>query len=148
MNDTTPIVATRLSRMASRIHGELRRLALTDTCSTQEALQRVFRDLYGADRPREEELGFLMVAAPLARRIAISLARHDERLADTDVSVLDVREWIGWLDTVDPVCAHMIDLHYFAGVTARETAHLLRRSPKAVLRELRFAKSWLHARLL
>jgi DNA-binding transcriptional regulator LsrR (DeoR family) len=41
----------------------------------------------------------------------------------------------------------MIDLYYVAGVSIREIATLLSVSPFAVIRELRFAKSWLCIKL-
>ncbi len=41
----------------------------------------------------------------------------------------------------------MIDLHYFAGLTIRDTAIVLGVSTDTVIRDLRFAKAWLKARV-
>ena len=62
----------------------------------------------------------------------------------TDVTFADVKAWLAWLDAMDPLCARMIDLRYFAGVGVKETARLLDLGPGAVVRELRFARAWLN----
>ncbi len=41
----------------------------------------------------------------------------------------------------------MIDLRYFAGVSVKETARLLDLRPDAVVRELRFARTWLNIKV-
>ena len=46
------------------------------------------------------------------------------------------------------MCARMIDLHYFAGLSTKQTAAALRLSPRLVIRDLRFAKAWLQSRLI
>jgi DNA-directed RNA polymerase specialized sigma24 family protein len=48
---------------------------------------------------------------------------------------------------MDPLCARMIDLRYFANLSIKEIALLLHLPPAAVLRELRFARSWLRIRI-
>ena len=42
----------------------------------------------------------------------------------------------------------MIDLHYFAGLTTKQTAAALGVSPEVVVRDLRFAKAWLQTKLI
>jgi DNA-directed RNA polymerase specialized sigma24 family protein len=147
MNGSPLVDETQLSSLGPHVHSELRRLALTDSLPPEAALRQIFRDLFGPARTREEELRFIRFAAPMARRIAISLAKPDARLANTDITTVDLREWLQWLDAIDPLCARMIDLHYFGGATTRETARLLQLAPGSVVRDLRFAKSWLQAKL-
>jgi DNA-directed RNA polymerase specialized sigma24 family protein len=48
---------------------------------------------------------------------------------------------------MDPLCARMIDLRYFSGLSIKEIALLLHLPAPAVLRELRFARSWLRIRI-
>jgi DNA-directed RNA polymerase specialized sigma24 family protein len=90
---------------------------------------------------------FLLFAAPIARRIAIERANTDDRIGNTHISVADLKMWLFWLDTMDPLCARMIDLHYFAGLSFKETAEVLDLPPQAIIRDLRFAKAWLMLRL-
>ena len=71
----------------------------------QPARRDPLPDLCGADR------------AP----IAIGLASRGDRIGDSDIKVQDLVEWLGWLDRFDPMCAAMIDLHYFAGLTPKQT---------------------------
>ena len=42
----------------------------------------------------------------------------------------------------------MIDLHYFAGLSTKQTAAALRLAPEVVIRDLRFAKAWLQTKLI
>ena len=112
-----------------------------------ESLHQVFVEIFGQERSREERYMFLLYAAPIARRIAIELANSSDRIGNTHISVADLKMWLFWLDTMDPLCARMIDLHYFAGLSFKETAAVLALPPQAVIRDLRFAKAWLMLRL-
>jgi Fe-S-cluster formation regulator IscX/YfhJ len=147
MKDTPVLDAKAFARLAPVVQKELRLLARAGAFSAAAALKHVFARLYGTERSREEQQRFLFFAAPLARRIAIELANAEERIGSGDLSVTDLKQWLWWLDTFDPMCARMVDLRYFAGLTTRETARTLRVSPETVVHELRFAKAWLQARL-
>lgn len=107
------------------------------------ALEETFTAVLGAGRSRPELIHFLFFAAPIARRIALESADANDRIGTTDISIADLKVWTWWLDSIDPLCARMIDLHYFAGLSARETARILKMPPRAVIRELRTAKTWL-----
>lgn len=143
-----PVDARSFVRLSPFIRSELRRLAVAGALSASVALRHVFTHLFGSERSHDDQLRFMLFAAPIARRIAIELADSGDLIGDTDIKVSDVKEWLGWLDAFDPVCARMIDLHYFAGLTTRETAFVLKMSPRAVVRDLRFAKAWLRTKLL
>ncbi len=82
--------------------------------------------------------------APLVRRLVIGSANLNHRVRGTDITFADLKSWLEWLDAMDPLCARMIDLRYFAGVSVKETARLLDLRPDAVVRELRFARAWLN----
>jgi hypothetical protein len=135
-------------RLRPRIARELLQLANAGSLPAGAALKRVCHNLFGADCSEGDETRFLIFAAPIARKIAIGLANRGDRIGDSDVKVQDLVEWLGWLDRFDPMCATMIDLHYFAGLTTRQTAAALRLAPEVVIRDLRFAKAWLQTKLI
>jgi ECF sigma factor len=135
-------------QLRPRITKELLQLANAGSLPTGASLKRVCRLLFGPECGPRDETRFLIFAAPIARKIAIGLANRGDRVGDSDVKVQDLVEWLGWLDRFDPMCATMIDLHYFAGLTAKQTAAALHLSHEVVIRELRFAKAWLQTKLI
>ena len=135
-------------RLRPRITQELLQLASAGSLPAGAALKRVCRKLFGVDCTAEDETRFLIFAAPIARKIAIGLANRNDRVGDSEVKVQDLVEWLGWLDRFDPMSAAMIDLHYFAGLTTKQTAAALRLAPDVVIRDLRFAKAWLQTKLI
>jgi hypothetical protein len=135
-------------RLRPRITQELLQLASAGSLPAGAALKRVCRKLFGANCTAENETRFLIFAAPIARKIAIGLANRNEHVGDSEVKVQDLVEWLGWLDRFDPMSAAMIDLHYFAGLTTKQTAAALRLAPDVVIRDLRFAKAWLQTKLI
>lgn len=144
---TEPLDSKRFVRLAPAIRGELLKRVRAGVLAVGDLLHQVFVEIFGTERTREERYLFLLLAAPMARRIAIDLADANDRIGSTDISIADVRMWLGWLDRMDPLCARMIDLHYFAGLSFKETAEVLDLPPQAVIRDLRFAKAWLMLRL-
>ncbi|HEY0683720.1 MAG TPA: ECF-type sigma factor [Steroidobacter sp.] len=112
----------------------------------REALEALFVSRVG-NQPGVERLRFLFFAAPLVRRLVIGTADLNGRIAGTEITFADVKSWLEWLDSMDPLCARMIDLRYFAGVNVKETASLLDLPPEAVIRELRFARAWLRIKV-
>jgi hypothetical protein len=146
MNDTPTLDQATLRKLRPVIAKELKRLAAAGPFSPQAALKQVFQQLLPGHGP-EDEVRYLMVAAPMARRLTIELANADDRIGNSDVRMQDVREWMTWFDLFDPLCAQMIDLHYFAGLSTRQTAAALKLTPLSVVRDLRFAKSWLQTKL-
>jgi len=142
-----PLDAKQFALLAPAIRTELVKHVRAGVLTVGDSLQQVFIDIFGADRTPRDRTLFLMFAAPLARRIAIELANDDDRIGSTNISISDLKIWLRWLDTMDPLCARMIDLHYFAGLSFKETAAALDLPPQAVIRDLRFAKAWLMVRL-
>jgi hypothetical protein len=135
-------------RLRPRITQELLQLASAGSLPAGAALKRVCRKLFGADCSAEDETRFLLFAAPIARKIAIALSNRNDRIGDSELKVQDLVDWLGWLDRFDPLSAAMIDLHYFAGLTTKQTAAALRLAPEVVIRDLRFAKAWLQTKLI
>jgi hypothetical protein len=143
-----PLNYTAWLALRPRIARELLQRAQAGSLPTGAALRQVCRHLFGASCSPRDETRFLIFAAPIARKIVIGLANRGDRVGDSEVKVQDLVEWLGWLDRFDPMCAAMIDLHYFAGLTTKQTAAALRLPPQAVIRDLRFAKAWLQTKLI
>ena len=97
--------------------------------------------------PLEDLLRSLAAQTHRSFRLVVVDQNADDRVGNTHVSIADLKMWLGWLDTMDPLSARMIDLHYFAGLSFKETAEVLDLPPQAILRDLRFAKAWLMLRL-
>jgi DNA-directed RNA polymerase specialized sigma24 family protein len=144
---TEPLDSKQFAHLGPTIRDELLKRVRAGVLAVGESLHQVFVDIFGSERTREERYLFLLFAAPIARKIAIHRANSGDRIGSTDLSVADLETWFGWLDTMDPLSACMIDLHYFAGLSFKETAAVLDLPPKAVLRDVRFAKGWLMLRL-
>jgi ECF sigma factor len=143
-----PVDYTDWLRLRPRIARELLSIATARSLPTGAALRQVCQQLFGADCSPRDETRFLIFAAPIARKIAIGLANRGDRIGSSEVRVQDLVEWLGWLDRFDPLCAAMIDLHYFAGLTTKQTAAALQLAPEVVIRDLRFAKAWLQTKLM
>jgi len=108
---------------------------------------------------------FFRVAATLMRRIMIDQARGEHRVKRDggekvpledhlpaawgmpSADMLDIDRALQELQTLDPLKSRMIELRFFLGSTAEETAELLRLSKATVDREVRFARGWLFERL-
>jgi len=146
MKLSLPLDATTFACLVPRIRSELARRVRCGTLSVAESLQQVFIDTFGARRSREELIRFLLLAAPLARRLVIELAPAGAATGG-QFSLEQLKLWLWWLDTMDPRCARMIDLHYFAGLSITETALALDLPPEVVARDLRFARAWMQRRM-
>jgi hypothetical protein len=121
---------------------ELCRDAATGRSRLRDTLERLFEHRCGT-QVGFERLRFLFFAAPLVRRMVIDSANLNGRIGRTDITFADVKSWLEWLDSMDPLCACMIDLRYFGGLGVKESAALLDLPPAAIVRELRFARAWL-----
>jgi hypothetical protein len=144
---TEPLDSKQFVHLGPTIRTELLKRVRAGVLTVGESLQQVFVEIFGTERTREERFLFLLFAAPMARKIAIELANSGDRVGTTHISVADLKMWLWWLDTMDPLSARMIDLHYFAGLSFKETAAVLDLPPQAIIRDLRFAKAWLMLRL-
>jgi RNA polymerase sigma factor (TIGR02999 family) len=109
---------------------------------------------------------FFGLAARMMRRILVDHARArlaDKRGAGAVVLSLDwveidssprkldeilaVDEALARLRQLDPQQAQIVEMHYFAGMTVKETAEALGISPRTVDREWAFASAWLRREL-
>lgn len=164
----TPLVYEHLRMVAGRYmrHEDAGHPLLRPT----ELINELFLDLLRLKRLAIEDRNhFFALSARLMRQILIKHARSrtaekrggraenlplDDELnwsgASLDVSrpeVLDLNSAMDELELYDESALRAVELRYFFGFTAEETAESLGVSKATVDRHIRFALSWLHSRL-
>jgi RNA polymerase sigma factor (sigma-70 family) len=77
----------------------------------------------------------------------VPLAEIPELGRQPDESVLIIDEALERLGRTDPRKVQLIEMRYFGGMTAEETAEALGMSVHVVRHELRLAQAWLHQEL-
>jgi RNA polymerase sigma factor (TIGR02999 family) len=112
----------------------------------------------------EDREHFYSLSARLMRRVLLDQARSqlrqkrdggiavplDEKLAwigARDVEHMDLDRALDDLEALDSRKCRMVELRFFLGFSAEETAELLSTSKATVDRELKFVRGWLHERL-
>jgi len=100
----------------------------------------------------EDRRHFFTFSAKVMRLILIDNAREtlDDDLPWINIGsaeLLDLNRALDELNTLDAGKAQMVELRYFLGCTAEETASVMGVSKATVDRELKFAKSWLYSRI-
>lgn len=112
----------------------------------------------------EDREHFYSLSARLMRRVLVDHARSqmrqkrdggipvplDEKLVWINarkVEFMDLDRALDDLDDLDARKCRMVELRFFLGFSAEETAELLSTSKATVDRELKFVRGWLHERL-
>lgn len=171
---TTQAEPGRAEELLPLVYDELRALARArmaregsgHTIQATALVHEAYMRLVGDQDPGWNGRGHFFGAAALAmRRILVEQARRRERLkhgggrqrvdledecAAIDLPVADVvgvDAAIRKLEKDDPRKGHIVNLRYFAGFTAQETASALGVSLGTVEREWRFIKVWLQEEL-
>ena len=154
----TPLVMDELRRIAHRyVDRERGEHTLQATALVNEAWLRLIdtNDVRWEDRAH-----FFGICARIMRRILIDAARArmtekrgggalrvtlDAELPVTtrEAEILDVDEALQALSAVDERKARVVELRFFGGLSAEETAHVLGISEQSVHRDWRLARSWL-----
>jgi RNA polymerase sigma factor (TIGR02999 family) len=147
---------------ASYLRGERAGHALQATALVHEAFLKLMQTR-GVEYGSREH--FFAFAAKVMRRILVDYARRDlskkrgegaERvalapeLAWVDASspeLVDLDRALSELAAIDPDKVRTLEIRFFLGASAAETADLLGQSRSRVDRDVRFALSWLHRRL-
>ena len=101
--------------------------------------------MFDASCSLEDERRYLLFVAPIARRVCLAHAAGARATAAHLPDLKQVERWLARLESFDPLSARMVDLHYFAGLSARQTAVVVGVSTQTAVRDLRFAKAWLAA---
>ena len=158
-----PLVYNELRRLAARyLRDERKGHTLQPTALVHEAYMR----LAGQDRANwQNRAQFMGIAGQLMRRLLVDHARKrhtakrggslvtlDEGLAQStsaapEEEVLAVDEALERLERLDPQQARVVELRYFGGLSAEETAGAMGISQRTVEREWTLAKAWLRSQL-
>ncbi len=163
-----------LDALLPEVYAELRRLAgsylrreqaghtLQATALAHEAYVRLVDESRIRWRGRAQ---FLAVAARSMRQILVDHARrrgaqkrgggrarltlHDSEapFGRPDLDLLALDEALEALGALDPRKARVVELRFFAGLTAKESAAALDLSETTVEDDWAFARAWLHRRL-
>lgn len=112
----------------------------------------------------EDREHFYSLSARLMRRVLVDHARSENRqkrdggvmvpLQDDLVwmegnpeGAIDLDRMLSDLEAIDPRKCRMVELRFFLGFTAAETAELLHTSKASVDRDLRFVRGWMQDRM-
>ena len=163
-----------LERLAPLVYQELHRLAhyymarerSGHTLQTTALLNEAYLRL--VDSPKlswQCRAHFFAVSAQVMRRILVDWARSrqaQKRGGDAPVVELDealvvaeapgadlvaLDDALKTLAELDPRKSKVVELRFFGGLSVEETAEVLKVSPETVLRDWKFAKSWLRREL-
>jgi RNA polymerase sigma factor (TIGR02999 family) len=155
----TPLVYRELHRLARRYMGRERP---DHTLQTTALVNEAYLRLVDCSRVRwQNRAHFLAISAQLMRRVLVDMARSrhyqkregeaqkvslDEALEVSqkrraDLVVLD--DALNSLAAIDPRKSQVVELRFFGGLSAEETAEVLKVSPDTVLRDWKLSKVWL-----
>ena len=158
-----PLVYDELKKLAA---GHLRREGRARPLETTALVHEAFLRLaHGQPPSYENRAHFYGIASRLMRQVLVDLARARSRekrsamqevaLAEIpdfgrqpDESLLAMDEALDRLARTDPLKVQLIEMRYFGGMTAEETATVLSISVHVVRRELRLAQAWLHKEMV
>ena len=159
LDELTPLVYDKLHRLA---HYHMSREQYGHTLQTTALINEVYLRLVDFQGVRwQDRAHFFAVSAQLMRRILVDFARSrisqkrgcgvfpvslDQAAlvsaeADNDVVALD--DALKALASVDERKSKIVELRFFGGLSIDETAEVLHVSSDTVLRDWKFAKSWL-----
>lgn len=154
-----PLVYDELKKLAA---AHLRRESKPRPLDTTALVHEAFLRLAQGQHPSyENRAHFYGIASRLMRQILVDLARSEStgkrsameevRLAEIpdlgrqpNESLLIMDEALERLALTDPLKVQLIEMRYFGGMTAEESAAVLSISVHIVRRELRLAQAWLH----
>jgi RNA polymerase sigma-70 factor, ECF subfamily len=158
LNAVIPLVYDELKKLArSHLRREVGAVPLETTALVHEA----FLKLAGGRQPSYENRShFFGIASRLMRQILVDSARAraaEKRGAAKEVPLAELPDWgfspnrqllamddaLRELERTDPFKGRLIEMRFFAGMTAEETALALSKPVHVVRRELRLAQAWL-----
>ncbi len=159
LDDLVPLVHQELRRLARlQMRGERDNHTLQTTALVNEAFVRLvdLRRIRWQDRAH-----FLALSARFMRRILVDHARsrnYQKRGGGVDMVTLDdlvvaapergadlvaLDDALDLLARIDPRKSQVVELRFFGGLSAEQTAEALNVSPETVQRDWRLAKVWL-----
>ena len=155
-----PLVYNELKKLAAghlRRQGKARR-PLDTTALVHEAFLRLAR---GQHPCYENSSHFYGITSRLMRQVLVDLARAKatekrgameevsltegpDVVRQADESLLVMEDALERLGRTDPLKVQLIEMRYFGGMTAEESADVLSMSVHVVRRNLRLAQAWLY----
>lgn len=167
LGELTPTLYKELHRIASRhLRGERPDHTLQPTALVNEAYLKLFE---GAARQFTDRVHFLAVASRVMRQVLVDHARARASLkrsggvndsaprttslevkSESGVELIELIELDSAIQALageNESLARLIEMRYFGGMTAEESADVLGLSVHVVRHDLRFAQAWLRRRL-
>lgn len=158
MDAVIPLVYDELKKLA-RAH--LRREARSEALQTTALVHEAFLRLAAGRHPSyENRAHFYGIASRIMRQVLVDTARAkgaEKRSAAQEVVLADIPDWgvkpertlleledaLQWLEKADPLKGQLIEMRFFGGMTAEESATALSMPVHLVRRELRLAQALL-----
>lgn len=159
LEQLAPLVESELHRLARKY---MRRERPGSTLQTTALVNEVYLRLIDTQQVTwQNRAHFFAVSARMMRRILTDFARSRHNLKrgggavhvswdqasevsqepDTDIVAID--DALNQLSSLDARKAQVVELRFFGGLSVEETAEVLKVSQQTVLRDWKFAKSWL-----
>jgi RNA polymerase sigma factor (TIGR02999 family) len=158
-----PLVYEELHRLA---HHYMARERHGHTLQTSALLNEAYLRLVDSAKPGwQNRVHFFAVSAQVMRRILVDWARSrqaskrggearplelEEALVEADApgaNLVALDDALKALAALDPRKSEVVELRFFGGLSVEETAEVLKVSPETVMRDWKFAKSWLRREL-
>lgn len=165
-----------LDELMPLVMGDLRRIARAfmrhqredHTLQPTALINEAFLRLFGGEPPTFADRAHLLaLSSRIMRQLLVDHARAaaaakrgggnrvpwdthidvQEEDGRRDVKVLDLHAALERLEREHGAMAQVVEMHYFAGMTAEETAAATARSVHVVRHELRLARAWLRREL-
>lgn len=159
----------RVYPLLHRLAAQRLRRSATMTWQPTELVNEVYFKLFEDQRAAfQNRAHFLAIAARVMRRVVADhfRERHAQKrggdvaivtLDDVDsesvaapsahVDFVELDGLLNQLAIIDPRCAEIVELRYFAGLTVPEIGTALGLSERTIKRSWQFARAWLHTRL-
>jgi len=161
LNAVIPLLYDELKKLAA---SHLRHENASPTVQTTVLVHEAFLRLTGSRLPEfENRSHFFGVASRAMRQVLVDMARARRAakrdgqstpmteslklVAPNDNAFLKLNDALNALEIASPLKCQLIELHYFSGLTAEESANLLEMSVHTVRREIRLAQAWLRREL-
>lgn len=162
--DLLPLVYDELHRIAARYMGRERR---DHTLQTTALVHEAYIRMVGrpADVDWQNRVHFFAMASTVMRRVLVDYARakgsrkrggdqHEVSLDEKHLldpnrmeQILTVDEALSRLQQWDARQSRIVEMRFFAGLTEKEIAEVLKISVRTVKRDWRMARAWLKAEL-
>jgi RNA polymerase sigma-70 factor, ECF subfamily len=145
LNTVIPLVYDELKKLAA---GHLRREGKQRSLDTTALVHEAFLRLAQGQQPSYENRShFYGATAKRSAMEEVQLTEIPDLGRQPDEALLALDEALEKLAQTDPLKVQLIEMRYFGGMTAEESAAALSISVHVVRRELRIAQAWLHKEL-